>query len=323
MENSKIEWTDHTANFWWGCMKVSPGCQHCYAETWASRWGKQIWGPAATTGREYKKAAWGDVPKWNAAALAAGVRKRVFVQSMADFFEDHPQVVVWRNAALRLMAECTSLDFQVLTKRPENIMQMLPTDWRPHKWGRIPDHIWIGASVENQEAANERIPALLAVPARVRFLSCEPLLGPVDIARAIPCGYYCDPDIYGGGHHDHAFLTPGIASPIHWVIAGGESGLHARPMLPDWARSLRDQCQGANVPFFLKQWGEWMPVDQMTDEQYRMVAELDPEAIGGVSRFKKASMHMDGELLFKIGKAHAGRQLDGVAWDQFPRTESN
>lgn len=241
MENSKIEWTDHTANFWWGCMKVSPGCQHCYAETWASRWGKQIWGPASTTEREYKKAAWVDVPKWNAQAKAEGVRRRVFVQSMADFFEDHPQVLPWRNKALRLMAECTSLDFQVLTKRPENIVQMLPTDWHPHKWGRIPDHIWIGTSVENQEQADKRIDSLVNVPARVRFLSCEPLLGPLELAKMGCFAFY-----------GQVMQLPTL---IDWVICGGESGHGARPMNPAWARSLRDQCQAANVPFFFKQWG--------------------------------------------------------------------
>lgn len=231
MENSKIEWTDNSANFWWGCMKVSLGCQHCYAESWANRWGKSIWGPASTTEREYKKAAWVDIPKWNEQAKAAGVRKRVFVQSMADFFEDHPQVLPWRNKALWLMAECTNLDFQVLTKRPENIMQMLPSEW-----GSVPDHIWIGTSVENQETADKRIPDLLRVPAAVHFLSCEPLLGPVDLGFPFVS--------------DNPYM---MQEHVNWVIAGGESGPSSRPTNPEWLRSLRDQCVAAGVPFFMKQ----------------------------------------------------------------------
>lgn len=278
MENSKIEWTDHTANFWWGCMKVSAGCANCYAETWANRWGKQIWGPASTTEREYKKAAWVDVPRWNAQAKADGVRRRVFVQSMADFFEDHPQVLPWRNKALRLMAECTSLDFQVLTKRPENIVQMLPTDWRPHKWGRIPDHIWIGTSVENQEAADKRIPELLKVPAKVRFLSCEPLLGPVDL-ELIPGA------LYGKGWPDTTRGRGGIGGQaitfdpggIDWVIAGAESGHAARQMDLDWVRGLRDDCLVAGVPFFFKQMlvnGKKVGLPELDGRQWAQMPEV-------------------------------------------------
>lgn len=246
MENSKIEWTTHSANFWWGCMKVSDGCKNCYAETWANRWGKSIWGPAATTGREYKKAAWVDLRRWNAQAKAEGVRRRVFVQSMADFFEDHPQVSPWRAAALQLMQECRYLDFQVLTKRPENINSMIEqaTGFSDSEmWFYTAPHVWIGTSVENQETADQRIPELLSVPAKVRFLSMEPLLGPVDLWGA----NYRNPH---GGYTGAATSWPG---GVQWVIVGGESGHGARPMHPDWVRSLRDQCQAANVPFFFKE----------------------------------------------------------------------
>lgn len=327
MENSKIEWTDSTANFWWGCVKVSPGCQHCYAESWANRWGKPIWGPAATTEREYKKAAWVDLPKWNAKAKADGVRRRVFVQSMADFFEDHPQVLPWRNQALRLMAECTSLDFQVLTKRPENIMQMIPTDWRPHKWGSVPDHIWIGTSVENQETADKRIPALLKVPAKTRFLSCEPLLGPVNLVMTT-------------APFDSAVCEPGkrpvlgtTLDGIHWVIAGGESGPNARPMHPDWARSLRNQCVDARVPFLFKQHGEWLPVAaQYGDDDFTW--KVDPytnrhiQCLGNDGYVFSDNHDWDCGFqpypssnpwfMAKVGKHAAGRLLDGVEWNQFP-----
>lgn len=302
MENSKIEWTDHTANFWWGCFKVSPGCANCYAESWSRRWGKTIWGPPSTTEREYKKSAWVDVPRWNVKAMNDGVRRRVFVQSMADFFEDHPQVVSWRNDALSLMEECTHLDFQVLTKRPENITRMPPTKWRPHKWGRIPDHIWIGTSVENQEQANKRIPELLKVSAKIRFLSMEPLLSPVNILNLLtstPCPNCGNLD----GEAGRCYCGSDIKPEIHWVITGGESGVHARPLNPNWVRSIRDQCLAAGVAFFHKQNGEWASVSEV-------------EGAGAHHYFG------DGATVQRVGKRVAGRLLDGVEWNQHPTSEA-
>lgn len=273
-ENSKISWCDHTANFWWGCMKVSPGCANCYAETLAHRYNKSIWGPAATTEREYKKLIWKELPKWNKQAWLEGVRRRVFVQSMADFFEDHPQVVQWRIDALRLMLACEYLDFQVLTKRPENILPMLEEAgesllktghnaagvtllrWLKHGVDYAPPNVWLGTSVENQEQADKRIPELLKVPARIRFLSCEPLLGPVSFdydSDVCHCGDYIEDHGYGSGHSPVAMPSSYLLDGIHWVIAGAESGHGARPMDLDWVRSLRDQCQGTGVPFFFKQ----------------------------------------------------------------------
>lgn len=236
-ENSKISWTDHTANYWWGCFKVSDGCKNCYASTLSHRYGKSIWGPAATTNRECKKAVWANVPKWNKQAAKDGVRRRVFVQSMADFFEDHPQVVQWRRDALHLMSQCRSLDFQILTKRPGNINRMIEsgTGRSAEAWCADNHHCWFGTSVENQEQADRRIPELLKVPARIHFLSCEPLLGPIDF-REVPDFNRYNLSLYGW-----------------WVIAGAESGHGARPMQLDWVRSLRDQCVVASVPFFFKQ----------------------------------------------------------------------
>lgn len=279
-ENSKISWCDHTANFWWGCMKVSPGCANCYAETLAHRYNKSIWGPAATTEREYKKLIWKELPKWNKRAWLEGVRRRVFVQSMADFFEDHPQVRQWRIDALRLMLACEYLDFQVLTKRPENILPMLEEAgesllktghnaagvtllrWLKHGIDYAPPNLWLGTSVENQEQADKRIPELLKAPARIRFLSCEPLIGPVDINPYFglqPGNRWADCLCDEIDPVDRPCLTCearqalGAESGIHWVIAGAESGHGARPMDLNWVRSLRDQCQGAGVPFFFKQ----------------------------------------------------------------------
>lgn len=307
-ENSRIEWTDNTLNFWWGCVKVSPGCEHCYAETLSKRVGRNIWGPAKTTDRWRTKGPWRDVVKWNAKAQAEGVRRKVFCQSMSDFFEDHPQVAPWRAEACEILESLTWLDVQLLTKRPENVNDMVPAHWLDN-W---PVHIWIGTSVEDQKRADERIPHLLRIPAKVRFLSMEPLLGSVDLGHAIPCGYYCDPGPDGYGHHDHPFWTPGIISPIHWVIVGGESGHNARPMKPDWARSIRDQCQAAGVPLHFKQWGEWVGgYDNLSPELARRVN------VGDVPR-------ADGQhdvMLYRFGKHDAGRLLDGREWNEFPKTE--
>ena len=204
-EKTGIQWTDHTANFWWGCMKVSPGCANCYAEAWSKRYGRAIWGPAATTTRWRTKGPWRDILRWDAKAAADGVRRRVFAQSMSDFFEEHPQLDEWRAEACEILAGLKHLDVQLLTKRPENIRRMVPDEWLT-AW---PSHIWIGTSVENQEQANKRIRHLLASPAAIHFLSCEPLLGEVDLIEA-------------------GALYNGAYPSISWVIAGGESGPKAR-----------------------------------------------------------------------------------------------
>lgn len=301
-KDSKIEWTHHTFNPWWGCVKVSPGCEHCYAETFSKRVGHNIWGPAKTTDRRlFGDKHWNEPVKWNALAKKAGERARVFCASMADVFEDHPQVVDARWRLFDLIVATPWLDWLLLTKRPENVNDMIEQATgfsESDMWFHAARNVWIGTSVENQATANERIPHLLKVPARVRFLSCEPLLGPIDLGRAIPCGYYCDPGPDGGGHYDHPFWSYGIVSPIHWVIAGGESGHHARPMHPTWARSLRDQCQSAGVAFHFKQWGQWQPTCP------------DPE---------KERFGIDTVYTFeKVGKHAAGRLLDGRECNEFP-----
>lgn len=257
-QETGISWTDHTANFWWGCVKVSPGCQHCYADTLAKRCGKNIWGPAKTTDRELKKGVWSGLPKWNRAAQESGQRRRVFVMSMGDFFEDHPQVVEWRRDALHLISQLKNLDFQVLTKRPENVVRMIEAGTGRHAdaWFANCDHVWIGTSVENQEQADKRIPELLKIPARVRFLSMEPLLEQVDISwvSTTPGVHHCPNGrerlgFWGGGYHSARLDVCGI----RWVIVGGESGRNPRPMQVSWAQSLHDQCKQAGVAFFMKQ----------------------------------------------------------------------
>jgi protein gp37 len=285
-EQTGIEWTDHTANFWWGCMKVSPGCAHCYAETLSKRYGRDIWGPAATTERWRTKGPWRDILRWDDKAGADGVRRRVFVQSMSDFFEEHPQLDEWRAEACAILAGLKHLDVQLLTKRPENVRRMVPAAWL-RAW---PAHIWMGTSIENQEQADKRISELLRIPANVRFLSAEPLLGPVDLAAA--GALWADLN----GH----IIRNVISHGINWVIAGGESGPKARPMHPTWVRSLRDQCQAAGVPFFYKQIGEW------TTEY------------PGLGRHGQTYQH--GMTFYKVGKHRAGRLLDGREWNEYPAT---
>jgi protein gp37 len=290
MQNSKIEWTDHTFNPWWGCQRVSPGCEHCYAETLAHRYNFKVWGPAKTTGRREMSANYWKQPiKWNKEAGKEGVRRRVFCASMADVFEDHPAVEWPRTNLWGLIETTPNLDWLLLTKRPENIISMIPPAWQK----RGPRNVWYGTSAEDQKRLDERLPHLLAVPAQVRFLSCEPLLGPINL------GLF---RLGTGGYGTTAPLWCGL----QWVIVGGESGPGARLMHPDWARSLRDQCQATGsegTRFFFKQWGEYAPFFGRPSEW--------PERI---PRFT----FDDGQDMMRLGKHNAGRTLDGRTWDQFP-----
>lgn len=294
-KNTGISWTTSTANFWWGCMKVSSGCKYCYAETLADgRYNKGIWGPAPHTLRERKKGIWKDLPRWNRKAADQEEPWYVFVQSMSDFFEDHPMVEPWREEALALISECKNLTFQLLTKRPQNVCEMIEAGAgvEPQEWFSANPHVWVGTSVEDQQRADERIPHLLLIPASVRFLSCEPLLGPIvlhdvryDSLVTINAlkGYVSTISPPSKSFHEANIK----AWPIDWVIVGGESGKDARPMHARWARSLRDQCLKAGVPFFFKQWGEWAPVEY--------------------------------NVMVRVGKEKAGDLLDGRQWHQFPK----
>lgn len=307
-ENSNIEWTTHTFNPWIGCTKVSDGCKFCYAEQMMDkRYGTVNWGRGNPRKRT-SAANWKLPLRWNRQASGATERPRVFCASLADVF-DSEVPTEWRDDLWDLIAQTPNLDWLLLTKRPENIGNMIPwadgqmhNSWKAHvsMW----PNVWLGTSVENQKAADERIPHLLKVPAKVRFLSCEPLLGPVDLSYYFPKTpkRECPPEQlpYYFAH-----------ARIHWVIAGGESGPNARPMHPDYARLLRDQCVAAGVNFHFKQWGEWLPgshvEDKFTDAQ--------------LSSIKCHLFDGDGFCAsFKVGKKKAGRLLDGQTWDEFPTT---
>lgn len=273
-KDSKIEWTHHTFNPWWGCAKVSSACRHCYAETWAKRVGNQIWGSDAPR-RFFTDKHWKEPLRWNTDAAAAGERRRVFCASMADVFERRAELNEPRWRLWKLIEETPNLDWLLLSKRPQNISSMVP--WTD-SW---PDNVWVGCTVENQTWADKRLPILMASPARVRFLSCEPLLGPLDLSL-----YMEDSNLH----------------PIDWVIAGGESGPYSRPMNPDWVRDLRNQCAENEIAFHFKQWGHWVPEELLMEQQ------------------KKVTV-IDGLRLAAVGKKQAGRVLDGRIWNEFPNPQ--
>lgn len=219
-EQTAIAWTDSTFNPWWGCTKVSPGCDHCYAEAFDKRVGGSHWGPRAPR-KVMSDSHWRKPPAWDRAAKKAGTRRRVFCASMADW-ADNAVPGDWRERLWDVIRATPSLDWQLLTKRPQNVAKMLPADWSSGY-----PNVWLGTTVENATEAARRVPHLQAVPAKVRFLSCEPLIEAIR------------PDLSG----------------IHWVIVGGESGGGARPYRPEWARGLLAQCRTAGVAFFHKQAG--------------------------------------------------------------------
>lgn len=341
MADSNIEWTDKVWNPIVGCTKVSEGCRHCYAE----RMAKRLKAMGLTQYQDVSIAGkWSGnvhlVPDLLDAPLHWKKPRRVFVNSMSDLF--HPEVsneFIFNIFSRMFLAPQHT--FIILTKRPERMAEwfnnysnggfstreivkgMVNIFYGKHPADKVDGfewplpNVWLGVSVENQKAADERIPLLLETPAAVRFVSCEPLLGDVDLK-----GW-----IYKNG------LWVNGDKKLDWVICGGESGPGARPMHPDWARSLRDQCQDAGVPFFFKQWGEWKPISEMseteTDEIYYPLSEKDVLGVRNC-KVKNHPVGFDGGdhwfltngkpsyLTFRIGKKKAGRLLDGVEWNQYP-----
>lgn len=288
-EKTGIEWTDATWNPIRGCSRVSEGCRNCYAESVANRFkgqGQPYEGLIARTGQ------------WNGnitvvdhlldQPLRWRKPRRIFVNSMSDLFhETVPDDVI--HAVFSVMAQATQHTFQILTKRPERMRDVLTL------WDRIGitgnyfhghplPNVWLGVSVEDQATADERIPLLLQTPAAVRWISAEPLLGPIDFSGMwVP--------------HANPAVHESMLEALDWVVVGGESGKNARPMQLDWALSLRDQCQSAGVPFFFKQWGEHAP---------NWFCDGDGKYDGG-------PIWMD-----RMGKKAAGRLLDGREWNEYP-----
>lgn len=357
-ENTKIEWCDHTFNPWEGCQKIGPGCDNCYAATRNARFAGGIainWGAGAPR-RRTSASNWNKPRAWNAQADAFmaqhGRRQRVFCASLADVF-DNAVDPLWRAELFALIQATPNLDWLLLTKRIGNAKDMIfearkallmPGElYDPVPW----PNLWIGATITSQVEADRDIPKLLAVPARVRFLSMEPLLGAVDL-RSIPHGdgeiNALKPDTWEEAIEQwratseswiedfedwfSVNLSDGLTGPMHagidWVIVGGESGPGARPMHPDWARSLRDQCEAAGVPFLFKQWGEWASVSEspVHPEATRIPGNLCRVTRDGVTTDHYIAISSNGGRrryeMRRIGKKAAGRLLDGRTWDEVP-----
>jgi len=355
-DTTAIEWCDSTFNPWLGCTRVSPACDDCYAaRSTPARTLGVAWGPGEPRHRTSAD-TWAKPTQWNSrgfyacancgsrnegrdatdrdgagtwACRACGserlqrVRRRVFCASLADVF-DNEVPDQWRVDLFKLIAATPNLDWLLVTKRIGNLARMLGD------WQTVPllPNIWLGITVVNQAEADRDVPKLLRVPAAVRFLSVEPMLGPVDLERPRP-----GPDLDQGG--GQMICQPWlIQSGIDWVICGGESGPKARPMHPDWARSLRDQCAAAGVAFNFKQWGQWVEVDG--DKPTRTVRvesdigeTLASRCDGFISLAGEFVRSMDDATtddpyrgLRRIGKKASGRVLDGSTHDGFPGAAS-
>lgn len=226
-DRTAIEWTDATFNPWWGCSRVSPACAHCYADTLARRYGHQLWDGAGR--RFFGDQHWTRPRRWNRDAELQRTPVKVFCASMADVFEDARELDPWRERLWDLIEETPWLEWQLLTKRPENVASMVP--WE----GNWPTNVWLGTSIENSRHTF-RVEILRDLPAAVRFVSAEPLLG----------------SLFLNGKPNRRPLK---LDRVDWVIAGGESGPRHRPVDLDWVRELRDACIGEGVPFFYKQQG--------------------------------------------------------------------
>ena len=262
-ENSKIEWTENTWNPWMGCHKVSEGCRNCFAHTDMRRYG---WDPEVVV---RSKTRFYNPLKWEKKAALTGKRTFVFACSWSDWFIEEADPI--RDEAWEIVKATPHLTYQILTKRPENITFRLPKDW-----GEGYPNVWLGVSVETNSQWI-RIIHLLKIPCKCRFVSLEPLLDLVNMTLL---------------RNKQGRL------PIHWVIAGGETGPHARPLRPIFVRSIRDQCIKANIPFFFKSWGEWKCAEPDIEE-YRI----------GKDRV---------DCYEKVGREKSGRLLDGQEWSQFP-----
>ncbi|GAA3308618.1 phage Gp37/Gp68 family protein [Nonomuraea dietziae] len=319
-EHSSIEWTDTTWNPVTGCTKLSPGCDHCYAETFAERW-RGIPGHPFENGFDLTLR-----PERLDQPFRWAKPRKVFVNSMSDLFHTGiPDGFI--SQVFAVMAATPEHTYQVLTKRHGRMRALLSspefadrvreegTGW----YGAAPGtpwplpNVWLGVSVEDQKRADLRVPALLRTPAAARFLSCEPLLGPINLHQAVwtmgsERGHGLSASYVHAGDCCRRFHG------IDWVIAGGESGPGARPMHPEWARSLRDQCQSAGIAFLFKQWGAFAPEDHGHQRGAVTFIDRRGQSWNGMEKLAPA----DAVRMRRVGKKAAGRELDGHAWDDFP-----
>lgn len=332
-DNTAIEWAEATWSPVTGCTRISDGCLRCYIDRTP---------PFRMTGRRFDTPSIGATTgiRLHPDRLGVPIRwrkpRRIFVCSLADLFhhEVPEQFIAEVFAVISIAGQHT---FQVLTKRHARLRALLnsPRFWTAVNAARtargyaplatnptpVLSNAWIGVSAENQQWADIRIPALLATPAAVRWLSMEPLLGPVDLHAHDDGHHHWLPDFgpeYDDGSGEPVCQNHGLSrcwqgcAYIGWVVVGGESGPGARPMHPDWARSLRDQCTDAGVPFFFKQWGEWAPAPSNYGPDV-------PDRVRQATELVFASpTDVDGQIMLRRGKKLTGRELDGHTWDQFP-----
>ncbi len=301
MKQNPIGWCDDTINPIVGCSKCSPGCQNCYAEKFAARLAKNPKTAKKYAGVVDENGKWNGSVRYHVSWYEQLPKKpkRIFLNSMSDFF--HPAVIeedLHEILDLIVKFGCQHT-FLVLTKRPERARDMLACR-------ALPPNVWLGVTVCNQEEADAKIPVLLQIPAAKRFISIEPMLGQVDLA----CCLKMEERHYQGdsmsGFTDHNPL-------LHWVICGGETGPGARPMHPEWARSLRGQCQSAGVPFYFKGWGGWMPCDNGAYQRH-MGTWVNKRFVNGIGDTLDSSLNMS-----RINaKVFGHNLLDGQEWLQFP-----
>lgn len=338
-ENSKIEWTHHTFNPWEGCTKVGPGCDHCYAEAHNKRFHGDNWGPGAPR-RRTSPANWKMPLKWNREAIQNGVRYRVFCASLADWLDNEIEID-WLVDLLNLIRLTPNLDWLLLTKRIGNFYKRLAlTETHIRKINTFPNgenlfdfihqlrfngvnNVWVGATIVNQAEADRDVPKLLLTPAKIRFLSIEPLLDRISLDSTLGGTLWiggqrgCVGQHHGIGtadcprelHHHH---DERCRKGIDWVIVGGESGKDARPMHPEWARNLRDQCVAARVPFLFKQWGEWAPHGTL----------LSTFKIAPKAKAIRFHQYGNGEMVSRFGKKSIERVLDGKFYNEYPLIKS-
>lgn len=351
-DGSTIEWTDASWNPIVGCSVHSPGCKHCYAMGQAHRLASNPATPhyAGTTKMTKTGPVFtGKVALAPERVLTAPLHwrapRRIFVNSMGDLFHENVPDE-WIDRVFAVMALCPQHAFQVLTKRAERMREYM----QPHaRRGTNTHHriymqlksmrrefsftcplpnLWIGVSCERQQEADERIPHLLDTPAAVRFVSAEPLLGPIDFSALDYAGNRLD--ALAGTCEPHTIHFDGL----DWVIVGGESGPRARPMHPDWARSIRDQCAAAGVPFFFKQWGEWIEWGQAGATQWSNATRfgrggaLRTKFLGTLASnegplfegraFETKVLEPDHQQVLRVGKRRAGRLLDKREHNAFP-----
>ena len=324
-ETTAIEWCDSTFNPWIGCTKISTavtgggGCENCYAEVSTPvrvlrSKGIETWDAHAPRQRT-SPSNWSMPESWErqheAFYAEHGRRRRVFCASLADVFDNQaPQE--WRTDLFTLIRRTPHLDWLLLTKRIGNVRGMVPATWLER--GGWPAHVRLMITVVTQEEADRDIAKLVALGCP-NGLSMEPLLGPIKLPRFCACG--CRLPVEAAireavdsptmPNRDQADAAIEKTLGIDWVIAGGESGPHARPSHPDWFRSLRDQCAAARVPFMFKQWGGWIPADQAS-------AARAAQGFHPIREFRQ----LEGDRMHRIGKRGAGRLLDGVEHNGFP-----